>query len=197
MNFFVGGKYVAKSGLAARTIERIHGDDIYWRDDIGPGRCSKKRFEQWGDSVSPENSPSRQVAKRAKSVTQSVIKAIKNELPRLQAFRAAIAEIKPEIPDEKVQELSRISLGLLVSSVLRLENQMQDFPGYSSRLRMITRMDTDAATIQKIICSLNVLNDYSSEARTKVVVTKLLQVLSEGSDCLGRLRALLVPFLTQ
>src|SRR5580658_8707676 len=55
MKLFVGGKYVSQSGNLVRLIERLEGDDVYWRDDIGAGRCAKGTFRKWASRIHPDS----------------------------------------------------------------------------------------------------------------------------------------------
>ena len=86
MNLIIGKRYSSSSGHAVRVIEKIHGDDVYWPDDVGSGRCSRERFEEWVAPF-PANSPEVfQKSKRGKPVTEGAIRAIKNELAAVQTL---------------------------------------------------------------------------------------------------------------
>jgi hypothetical protein len=39
-----GGHYLQASGSFVRRIERIIGNDVFWHDRIGPGKCTRQTF---------------------------------------------------------------------------------------------------------------------------------------------------------
>lgn len=55
MKLVVGGKYVSQSGRMVRVIERIDGNDVYWRDDYGPGICRRSTFHKWVGKIYDKN----------------------------------------------------------------------------------------------------------------------------------------------
>jgi hypothetical protein len=197
MNFFVGGRYISASGNTVRTIERIHGDNIYWRDDVGPGQCGSERFKRWVGALSPDSPVPLSAPKRAKRVTEDVIVAVKKELSAVQLFRSKIADIKIETEDPPRQELIGFSIGLIGGQAQKLEQAIQDFPGFGKRLLAVTRMDDKVDMLQNLISTLKVGLTPISESSSQGAVTQLRQVLSDGSDSLARLRRILAPCIGQ
>jgi hypothetical protein len=197
MNLIVGQKYASARGSAVRVIEKIHGDDIYWRDDIGPGRCSRRRFEEWTSPSPVENPEAFQKLKRATHITQVVIDVVKEELARMQKFHKSIAEIQVELTDKDFEPLLMASMVMLSMSINHLEKEMQGFPGYGKRLRALTRVDTAAESLQRLISPLREGFLAVSAESSKETVTHLLQVLSDVSACLNRLQSFVAPFLVR
>lgn len=52
----VGGRYLHNNGLFIRQIYKIDGDDVYWLDDVGPGRCKRSVFLRACPSFAEDNS---------------------------------------------------------------------------------------------------------------------------------------------
>lgn len=196
MDSFVGGRYISKTGLGIRVIERIVGDDIYWRDNVGAGRCSRESFYRWLGKMHPDSPEPPKVMKRLKPVSQPIIEAVRKELAALQNFRAAIVENKIET-DKDRQTVIGFSLWQLNMAAKRLEDEVQRCPGYGSRLRSVTRIDTEAALLQTIISTLLPIIDSVSEESSKAAVMLLLRALADGSALINRLRSTLAPCLIQ
>ena len=192
MKFFIGGRYVSKTGFLVRTIEQFHGDDIYWRDQVGSGQCSRTSFRRWAGSLSPDSPEPMGPARRAKPVTQAIITVIRKELGAMQQLQKVIADVRV---DKKDLSWVGISLSLLPAPLERLEESMRTFPGFGTRLRMATRIDTEAALLQRLISTaieqLHLISEESSQAAAK----PLLTALSDCSDLLNRLRLSLAPCL--
>jgi len=55
MNLLVGESYLHRNMIFVRTIERIDGKDVYWRDKVGPGRCTKEVFQKLCIGVAPKD----------------------------------------------------------------------------------------------------------------------------------------------
>lgn len=195
MNFIVGERYVSASGYLIRAIEKIHGDDIYWTDASGSGRCSRKRFEEWAAPFPPDYLA--QKPKRAKTVTQAIIKAVKGEASKFQKFRSQIASIETKSLIGDKRDIVAATIGMISVTGEHLKRDLSEFPGYSSRLRAATRVDTSAEALLSLISSLqNILHSSSSVARTECGKL-LMPVLIDGSDCLNRLRSSLKDVLVQ
>lgn len=58
MKVIVGQKYVSWSGNMIRFVEHIDGNNVYWRDDVGPRKCTRSTFHKWAGEIHPDNSKS-------------------------------------------------------------------------------------------------------------------------------------------
>lgn len=191
MDFFVGGRYLSATGNTVRVIERVYGDDIYWRDSVGPGRCSTETFKRWVGSLCPDSPIPLQNPKRVKRVPIATIEIVRKELVAIQNVRISIAEIMIEAADSEHQAMIRSSLWFLGSTLERLEQEIRPDWGYGNRLRRITRIDSGAASAKQLISVLLELLDMLPEASLESPVTRLRAVLSDGLPPLVRIRSAL------
>lgn len=53
----VGGRYIHSNRLSIRTIERIEGDDVYWRSDSDSGICKRNTFLKKCCGFAPGSQP--------------------------------------------------------------------------------------------------------------------------------------------
>jgi hypothetical protein len=194
-DLFIGGRYVQEGGRSSRLIEEIHGDDVCWRDEFAPGRCSKQSFYRWlgkGDLAPDSPPPPKPSPKGAKPITEDAIERVRNDVATLHKFGELT--IEPCIMDSS--GVMAEFLWALRSSVKRTEKEAQDLPGHI-RKRVFTRIDVNAKIVQQSLISIcEILNCFSAidsgdQARL------LLQVLSEGLESANRLRADVAPYLSQ
>lgn len=193
MSYFVGARYIAKGGHFVRTIERINGDDIFWCDQVGSGRCSRESFNRWAGELSPDSPPPPQVQKPAKRITQDIMAAVHKELCAVRDFRKEIAEIKISTADSERQTVIALSVWQIDSTLEWLEKELER--GSTKTLQKITRVDSLASTLEFLISPLVEVLASVPEASSKAAVTLLLQALADGSELLVRLRSVIAPCL--
>jgi hypothetical protein len=193
MNFFVGGRYACGNGNTVRVIEQIHGDDIHWCDDVGPGRCSKERFSRWlGAGGLAPDSPAAPPSgpRRAKRVSGKFWDYLSMEAASIQGLGSLT--IESENPDR--QDPIGVSLRTIRNCLRQIKNEAET---HNCRpLRGLTAIDRNAGSLQKSIAALI---DFlrSSETPSGEVSPQVLQALSDGLGSVNRLRAGLAPYLDQ
>ena len=110
MELFPGGRYGPKNGgYGLRVIEGLHGDDVYWADSVGGGRCSRSTFKKnW--TFSPDSPVPAETPKRTKRISQEAIEAIMKELAVIRQLRVALSGVQVQSVDTEKQ--AAIGLGL-------------------------------------------------------------------------------------
>ena len=195
MNLFVGGRYNSKDGFGLRVIEQIHGDDIHWRDNVGPGRCSRSGFERWVGAMSPDSPPSPPASmKRSKPITDQVIQIVLKDLAQIQRLREMLADLKM---DPNGTDMIGPSAWCLGTALKLLENGIEELPRAGRRGRAMTRIDARASLSENAIGPLiAVLNDLP-EAPAKSDARQLTGALSDGLVLISRLRLKIAPYIAQ
>src|SRR6266508_609010 len=142
MVLFVGGKYLKTSGNGTRIIERIHGDDVYWRDDVGPGRCSLETFSRMVSGLAEDSPPQPVERPRRKQIKQEVIAAIQAEAELMHSFIARTRILFGSL-DANRHDFTRMAIGLLLGMADDLESDLIMRSG-TRPLRYLTGLDRSA-----------------------------------------------------
>ena len=193
MNFFVGGRYTCGSGNTVRVIKQVHGDDIHWCDDMGPGQCSKETFSRWlgAGGLAPDSpAPPPACPTRAKRVSRKFWDYVSKEASSIQGLGSLI--IESENPDR--QDLIGVSFWTIRNCLRQIKNEAEI---HNCRpLRGLTAIDRNAESLQKSIAALIAFLN-SSEPPPGEVSPQVLRALSDGLASVNRLRAGLAPYLAQ
>lgn len=176
-----------------RVIEQIHGDDIHWCDDMGPGRCSKETFSRWlgaGGLVPDSRAPPQAGPARAKRVSRKFWDYLSKEASSLQGLGSLI--IESDNSDRRA--LIGASFWTIRNCLHQIKNEAEV---HNCRpLRGLTAIDRNAASMQRSIADL-IAFLQSSETPSGEVSPQILQALSDGLASVNRLRAGLAPYLAQ
>jgi hypothetical protein len=175
------------------VIEQIHGDDIHWCDDTGPGQCSKETFSRWlgAGGLAPDSpAPPQAGPTRAKRVSRKFWDYLSKEASSLQGLGSLI--IESANPDR--QALIGASFWTMRNCLHQIKNGVEI---HNCRpIRGLTAIDRNAASLQKSIAALI---DFlqSSETPSGEVSPQVLRALSDGLGSVNRLRGNLAPYLAQ
>jgi hypothetical protein len=195
MELFVGGKYVGARNCFVRVIERIHGADIYWRDDFGPNKCQAERFLRWAHSMAPDSPPPPAIGpKRRRYFTSAKIKELKSELVILRPLRDPFPYIN-ELDGFPFMVRELIETGVLTIQkyLEKLTEALDELPRAHNRLQACTRIDGIAEMMQRLIPDVH--EALASRPSSEENIERQLRVLSEGLESVNRLRENLSDYL--
>ena len=190
MKFFIGGRYLSHNGFSVRVIEDLRGDDVYWSDKFGPGRCSRVTFKKWAASMSPDSPPAPLIVAPATRITHEAISNVQKEFEAMLKLRDLVPTFRVE-PAESAAGLRLMTLNM---SLNMLGTAMQELsakkPG-ARLIQIITRVDTDAELVQRAISSLIETLDAPALAPLGEPGRQLMESLADGTVRIGRLRSYL------
>ena len=120
-DLYVGGRY--QRGTFIRTIEKISGDDVYYRDKVGPGVCTKKVFIKKCESFAAGDQPPRPLREEKMALTaKGNLAKLASSLAVMESQHTKIAcaiqpvlgrlesAIREKVVDDLLQNLSDITL---------------------------------------------------------------------------------------
>jgi hypothetical protein len=112
-DLYVGGRY--QRGIFIRTITKIVGDDVYWSDDSGAGRCTKQVFIKKCEGFVSGDQSIRPPIRRAEPLTsQGNLAQIATMLSVLLRQHTAIAcAIQPVLPRLESNDRQNVSVNML------------------------------------------------------------------------------------
>ena len=138
---FCGGRYSDTSGHLVRTIDRIHGDEVFWRDQCGVGVCSRERFWGWAAALAADSPPPpmegvvlghRKVISRAELASLAAHAGNIRDLAALAANRAGDSPAAQRV----------------AGSAFLLVQKLETLGSGRNRMRELTHADSAAAQLE-------------------------------------------------
>ena len=88
----VGGRYLHNNRLSIRTVERIEGDEVWWRSDSDSGVCTRNTFLKKCCGFAPGSQPSQNASPR-EYISKTVFAEMAGRMATLRQFNRTVEHI--------------------------------------------------------------------------------------------------------